>query len=48
MPVNDKIPKWELKINEGKDFFFIFIVDCSGSMQGRRMEITIEAMKLFI
>jgi hypothetical protein len=32
----------------GEDFFYIFIVDRSGSMSGRRMEVTKDAMKLFI
>jgi len=35
-------------LTNGEDFFFIFIVDRSGSMSGRRMEVTKDAMKLFI
>jgi uncharacterized protein with von Willebrand factor type A (vWA) domain len=31
-----------------KDYIFIFIVDRSGSMQGEKMEMTKEALKLFI
>ena len=32
------------KISEGEDFCFIFVVDCSGSMSGRRIQITKEAL----
>ena len=35
-------------MSSGKDFCFIFVVDRSGSMGGRRIEITKEALKLFI
>lgn len=38
----------EEKIYEEKDFCFIFVIDRSGSMGGRRMDITKEALKLFI
>ena len=38
----------QFELSEGREYFFIFIVDCSGSMSGRRIEITKEAMKLFI
>lgn len=33
---------------KGEDFCFIFLVDRSGSMGGKRIEITKEALKLFI
>ena len=35
-------------LTKGEDFFYIFIVDRSGSMSGRRMEVTKDAMKLFM
>ncbi len=35
-------------LQKGKDFHFIFVVDRSGSMGGRRMELTQEAMNLFV
>jgi Mg-chelatase subunit ChlD len=36
-------------LSKGEDFCFIFIVDRSGSMErGERMEITKDALKLFI
>ena len=35
-------------LSKGEDFCFIFIVDRSGSMGGPRMEITKDALKLFI
>lgn len=36
-------------LSKGEDFCFIFIVDRSGSMErGERMEMTKEALKLFI
>jgi Mg-chelatase subunit ChlD len=38
----------QLDMSGGKDFCFIFVVDRSGSMAGKRMEITKEALKLFI
>lgn len=38
----------ELEMAKGEDFCFIFVVDRSGSMAGKRMEITKEALKLFI
>jgi len=28
----------ESEISFGKDFYFVFVVDCSGSMSGRRIE----------
>lgn len=37
-----------VELHTGKDFHFIFIVDRSGSMSGRRMELTKEAMNLFV
>jgi Mg-chelatase subunit ChlD len=35
-------------LSKGEDFFYVFIVDRSGSMSGRRIEVTKDAMKLFI
>jgi Mg-chelatase subunit ChlD len=35
-------------LSEGKDFCFVFLVDRSGSMSGSRIEVTKEALKLFI
>ena len=35
-------------LTNGSDFFFVFIVDRSGSMGGKRIEVTKEAMKLFM
>jgi Mg-chelatase subunit ChlD len=35
-------------LTKGDDFLFVFIVDRSGSMSGRRMEVTKDAMKLFM
>jgi Mg-chelatase subunit ChlD len=37
-----------MEMSSGEDFCFIFVVDRSGSMEGRRIEITKEALKLFI
>ncbi len=37
-----------VELCQGKDFCFIFLVDCSGSMSGARMKTTNEALKLFI
>ncbi|MFO0117312.1 MAG: hypothetical protein ACK521_06760 [bacterium] len=31
-----------------RDFLYVFIVDRSGSMEGNRIKITRDAMKLFI
>jgi Mg-chelatase subunit ChlD len=36
------------QLTNGEDFFYVFLVDRSGSMSGRRMEVTKDAMKLFI
>ena len=36
------------QLSKGEDFSFIFLVDRSGSMGGTRIEITKEALKLFI
>jgi Mg-chelatase subunit ChlD len=36
------------ELSKGEDFCFIFIVDRSGSMSGKKMETTKEALKLFI
>jgi Mg-chelatase subunit ChlD len=33
---------------EGKDFCFIFVVDRSGSMHSERMDITKQALQLFV
>jgi len=35
-------------LTKGEDFFYVFVVDRSGSMSGRRIEMTKEAMKLFM
>ena len=35
-------------MTKGDEYCFFFLVDRSGSMSGRRMEITKEALKLFI
>jgi len=37
-----------VELSLGKDFCFVFIVDCSGSMSGSRIDTTKEALKLFI
>ena len=36
------------EVSDGKDFLFIFIVDRSGSMHGKRMETAKDALKLFL
>ena len=36
------------KLMNGEDFCYVFIVDRSGSMSGRRIEVTKDAMKLFM
>lgn len=36
------------EINRGSDFMFVFLIDCSGSMTGDRIETAIDALKLFI
>ena len=45
--VEDEVPESSV-LSNGKDFLYVFIVDRSGSMSGRRMDITKEAMILFI
>jgi Mg-chelatase subunit ChlD len=35
-------------LSKGDEFFYVFIVDRSGSMSGRKIEVTKYAMKLFI
>ena len=35
-------------MTKGEDFFFVFLIDRSGSMAGKRMEVAKDAMKLFI
>lgn len=35
-------------LTNGEDFFFVFIVDRSGSMSGNRIRVTRDAMKLFM
>ena len=45
--VSQEAPE-EAELTKGEEFCFIFLVDRSGSMSGRRMEITKEALKLFI
>lgn len=48
VPVEDEKPEEdEVKDTERKDFF-IFLVDRSGSMGGQKMEITKQALKLFL
>ena len=42
-----EVPELINRIN-GEDFFYIFIVDRSGSMDGRRLEVTKNEMKLFM
>ena len=37
-----------MNLVKGSEICFIFVVDRSGSMSGRRMEITKEALKIFI
>lgn len=34
----------ELELSLGKDFLFVFIVDCSGSMEGNRIDLTKKAL----
>jgi Mg-chelatase subunit ChlD len=43
----DQEPESTVILNP-EDFFYIFIVDRSGSMNGDRIVVTKEAMKLFI
>ena len=45
--VEDEVPE-SFVLSKGKDFLYVFIVDRSGSMTGRRIDITKEAMTLFI
>ena len=45
--VEDEVPESTV-LSNGRDFIYVFIVDRSGSMSGRRMDITKEAMTLFI
>lgn len=45
--VEDEEPESTVLVN-GEDFFYVFIVDRSGSMGGRRIEVTKEALKLFM
>lgn len=45
--VSEEAPE-ETELAKGEEFCFIFLVDRSGSMSGRRMELTKEALKLFI
>jgi hypothetical protein len=37
-----------IEISKGEEFCFIFLVDRSGSMGSRRMEITKESLNIFI
>jgi len=48
LPVISNEAPEETQLAVGAEFCFIFVVDRSGSMAGRRMDITKEAMKLFI
>jgi hypothetical protein len=45
--VVNEVPESTARIN-GEDFFYIFLVDHSSSMGGRRMEVTKDALKLFM
>ena len=44
----DELDESDLVPELGGSYTYIFVVDRSGSMSGRRMEITKEAMKLFM
>lgn len=43
----NEVPEQQL-LNPDEKFCYIFIVDRSGSMSGSRMEVTKEALKLFL
>ena len=45
--LEDEEPESSVLTN-GEDFLYVFIIDRSGSMSGRRMEVTKDAMKLFM
>lgn len=45
--VSSEVPMSE-QISKGNDFFFVFVVDCSGSMSGGRMRTTKAALTLFM
>lgn len=36
------------ELSQGKDFLFVFLVDCSGSMSGSRIDTAKRALSLFI
>ena len=44
----EELDESDLSSNLDGNYTYIFVVDRSGSMSGRRMEITKEAMKLFM
>ena len=47
--LQDEKPEQEdLEIGTGEDYHFLFLVDRSGSMWGRRMEMARNALTLFI
>ena len=37
-----------MALSDGKDYCFVFLIDRSGSMSGSRIDVTREALKLFI
>ena len=45
---NEKPEELDSLIPYSEDNVFVFIVDCSGSMSGSKMEMTKEALELFI
>lgn len=45
---NEKPEELDAAVDESKDNVFFFIVDCSGSMSGSKIEMTKEALELFI
>jgi hypothetical protein len=45
---NEKPELLDAVVDESKDNVFFFIVDCSGSMSGSKIDMTKEALELFI
>jgi hypothetical protein len=45
--ISDDVPTGA-ELNEGKDFIFVFLVDCSGSMSGGPIKTTVEALNIFL